>query len=417
MTNCFDLLPGKLFDIELWDIGCILLLLSSFIYLNPIKTYIRSREFYIKVYKVFIYWMLICFAWSIFIYEYDVLLTIKASRQMILGYLLLFIFLSVFEKKESTAKTIYSIFFYVTLLLMLLYTFQYHFEKQIFYGYYRETLEGIRSIPIFIHLIVFYLISIVSKALLRHGTSALEKVYGLLGVYSILLTFTRGIYLAFMMILLLLILLLIWEQKRKGVYLSSIVASIAAVFAVMVLYGNLSTSDNKYLSLIMSGIEDISGKDHQLNTFNLRTRILEERMDMVSAQNSFIGYGFIHEQIAYETLLFSVGTYNREIKRIAFASSDIAWANLLIYTGYVGVVLFTIIPIGLITNYMKIIRMQDKELAMMMRSSLLAIVYLIILMMDSNVFTSNMQIPALFIAFYTFCARRFRLKEVQYASQ
>ena len=96
MTSCFDLVPRILFKIDVWDVGAILLLIAWF-QLALFKTKVSTSTVgYVVILRVILGWMVLCLLWSVLIYEYSVLNSLKASRQMIIGVFSFFVFKELF---------------------------------------------------------------------------------------------------------------------------------------------------------------------------------------------------------------------------------------------------------------------------------------------------------------------------------
>jgi hypothetical protein len=85
MMNFFNLGPDMLFGMYVWDYGAMLMLVTA------VEVYAKTpileppRNAYLVVLKIFLAWMVICFIWSLLIYRYPFMHTIKSARQVMVG--------------------------------------------------------------------------------------------------------------------------------------------------------------------------------------------------------------------------------------------------------------------------------------------------------------------------------------------
>jgi hypothetical protein len=204
--------------------------------------------------------------------------------------------------------------------------------------------------------------------------------------------------------------LIIIARHKKGrirLYLS---LTFFLVF-IIAISGTLTKQLGKYSDLAMPEISDFAGTKSE-NTFVFRILLLGERALLVLDHNPFIGYGFIHEDNATKHVRYIIGTETEDKKGIAFKTPDIAWANLVIYTGFTGVAVFIIFIISIIINYFKGINQVNLDKFYLPRLSFfLQIICCFMLMANSYMFTDGVQIPALILASYTYCCRQANLKQ------
>jgi len=410
MSNCFDFLPDKLFNIQLVDIGYLIFYTSALYTVKPSTLFRNHTEGYVKVLDLFMLLMLVSLFWSLFVFKYPVIESIKASRHMLLGYLLYYIFVQIFEKNGKAFHSILDSLYYITFFLMFVFIAQYHLNIPIFSGYTRVSSEGIRSIPMFIPIILLFLWNNASKILLGVHTRMFDKFYVLLACYSVVLTMTRGIYFAVFLTLSVMVMVLISQNKGNRVRLYFVLTSIMVLIAVLVVSGALGDKLDKFADLAASGVSDIKGDSKgDENTFGFRMLLLAERSELVLSHNPFIGYGFIHEDIAAKQVKYIIGTANDDTGFPSFLTPDIAWANLLVYTGFTGVGVFIVFFVSIAVNFFRNKVASDNEFYLSRLAFFMEIIVLVVLMADSSIFTDKLHIPSLMLASFTYCSRQAKL--------
>jgi hypothetical protein len=406
MNNLFDLVPKKVYGVALWDVGIVLLLISWIHIIVVGRKHITYSSSYIKVLKVFMAVLVLSFLWSVLVYRYPLLLTIKCAREMVLGYLSLFVFLALFESYENSFRQIMSALYMIAYLLSAIHVIQYISGVPIFRGYMATYAGSIRGIPNVLPIAVLFMWRNLSIILAGEKTHFLDKAYVILIMVVLLTTFTRGIYFAVLMIAMLLVSILIIEGRLK-INRSIIVIYIVASTLVLVLPSGKLDS---VLERAQSGIDMLFSKsskksDFQRNSYRGRIALLEERVKMVATKNVIIGYGFMHEDIATKKVKIRVGTPQAS-GELGFFSADIAWANLVIYTGFLGVMVFVCFVLSLIVSYFRNIGRGRTGMYHIRLSLFLQTLFQVVVMMNGSSFTSAVQIPCFLIAGYAYCSKR-----------
>ncbi len=401
MSSGFGLPPTDLlsdFGIPyLWVLGFSMMLLFSLPLFLVRNHKVKIDSWYLKLFLLFLGVILVSVIWSIAIYKYDPIETLKASREY-LGYLTFFIFLILFQNNKQNYKKFFLYIYYVSFFLIIIYIIQFVTGTQIFSGHsteYRyQGQEIIRNIPQLFHLFFIYLWYNLSawmsgRKLLRGG-----KLFIVLAYCAALFTLTRGIYLATIFST---VLVILFYFKRKEVKLQKL----AAILAVVLLLPLFFIADNPFsqrIGEISSNLTE-EGSD---STFFFRLAILGERATIAMEKNPVWGLGFYHpENEAELNLLF--GPWEPDRNSPALWSSDIAWANIIYQMGLTGVVSLSLLFIAFIAHFPRIIR-KHKFLAddLIGLSVYVELIRQMILMWIGAVFTYNTQNIAMLLAFYTY---------------
>lgn len=399
MTNFFDLLPRKFFNVEAWDIGISLLfVLFLFRYkegnISFIEIIAKNNKAYIKILLIFLAFTVIVFFYSVVVNRYPLLETIQASRQIILGYLLYFIYLKIYSndrRLQSTSRFLY----FSTYLLLILFITQYLTKAQIFYGYFRVQGDEIRSIPIFLPICFLFLWEIFQRFLSGARIRLHESIYAVLLLASALLTFTRGIYIS---LLLTLLFIIVYSKFKGEIKIVKIIPRIFLVTGIIIIFLT-SGYGEKYYELSKTGIEDIfwTSKNIGGGTFNFRMDMLEERALLVLDHNPVFGYGFLHEQSAKKYAPFRIGTWNENDRVISFKSADIAWVNIIIYLGYLGLLIFLLFWLFFVFDFLN----RYKNMGSFHAALFFQMFFLFLLMWNGSAFTEYLQIPMISLAWYS----------------
>jgi hypothetical protein len=102
MMQCFDLAPSIMYGMYVWDYAAILMLVTG------VEVFLRkpivepAKHSYVIVLKLFIAWLLICFVWSLVVYQYPLMHTIKSARYVVLGYSMTLIFIRLFSVQPDS---------------------------------------------------------------------------------------------------------------------------------------------------------------------------------------------------------------------------------------------------------------------------------------------------------------------------
>jgi hypothetical protein len=423
MTSCFDLAPRILFKIDVWDIGAILLLIAWF-QLALFKTKVAtSTAGYVVTLRVILGWMILCLLWSVLIYEYPVLNSLKASRQMIIGVFSFFVFKELFTVDEGAYGFFMKALYAATFALLPVCLVQFVLHKPLLFGLYREYGDVIRSLPVFLPLVLLYVWIIVSKVLTAARILMHELLYVGMAGAVIVLTFTRGIYLSVLFVFGVMLFMLALKKSPVSIKLNFVVVPI--LFILLMLCGlglYFSGNADKVVERFTSAVELVMGQTSKTNknnedTYTGRVGIAKERFMLVLAHNPVIGYGFMHEddvpralraKLEYGSVIYTpeyVERYKAGYPYVlALHSADIGWADIMINTGLVGLALWLVFCAVFIANFYMTARRTPAAYYHARLAHFLQIVVGMLLMFESNTFVNLVHIPAFLIAGYWYCA-------------
>ena len=426
MMQFFDAGPGQLFGMYVWDYGAMLMLVTG------VEVYCRTPVLeaptftYLAVLKIFLTWLAICFVWSLLVYRYPPLHTIKSARQMVLGYFMTLIFIRLFRVQPEAFEYLMKWIYRLTFALMPVVILQYVVHKPLLFGLVSEYEGVLRDVPVFFPLCLLNFWVIGTKILTSEKVAAHEWVYAVLALSTVALSFTRGIYISVMFTAA----VLLYSTWRDGTLkASSLIAATAACLLAAV--GLLATGlGDKVVGRAASGIDLLGSSETQTidkkrdDTFNGRLGLAMERFALVSAQNPLLGYGFIHEddvpsevrsRLKFGTPLGGTAEDPTAYSRTAaftsyfilgFYTADIAWPDIVISVGWVGAILFVTLLISFIVGHYRY-RNTAHPMGYAVKTGLyLQVVTMILLMFDGNYFYNSVHIPAFLLAGYSLASRR-----------
>ena len=423
MTSCFDLVPRILFRIDVWDVGAILLLIA-WLQLSLRKTLVPASTIgYVVGLRIILGWMTLCLLWSILIYEYPGLNSVKASRQMIIGVLSFFVFKELFTVDKGAYEFFNRALYVATFVLLPVCLVQFVLHKPLLFGLYREYGDVTRSLPVFLPLVLLYTWMIASKILTATRASLHELLYAGMAVAVIVLTFTRGIYLAVLFVFGVMLFTLALKKSPGNIKLNWVaVPMLVMLFTVCGAGLYISGYADKVIERFTSAIELVleqkakTNKDNE-DTFTGRLGIASERFMLVLAHNPIIGYGFIHEddvpralraKLKYGSVIYTpqyVERYQAGYPYVlALHSADIGWADIMVNTGLVGLALWIILFAVLVTNFYTTARRTSTPYYHARLAHFLQFIVGILLMFESNTLVNLVQIPAFILAGYWYCS-------------
>jgi hypothetical protein len=282
-----------------------------------------------------------------------------------------------------------------------------------------EYEGSLRAIPGFLPLCVLNFWIILARSLSSERLAVHEWIYAALVLVTVALTYTRGIYLASIFTG---GLLMFTMSKDRTLKTSSVFgAALAAIVVVTVLA--VSGVAGKVVGRVANGLQMLeSGSStsgqRKDDTFAGRLGLAAERFSLVWAQNPIVGYGFLHEEdvsadlrngLRYGTPLGGTAADPTAFSRndadghytLAFYSADIAWANVVIMTGCVGVVLLISLMLTFVLeHYGDVDGIHPMGYAVRI-GLFLQVVMIFLLMFDGDSFYGNLQIPAFLLAGYS----------------
>ena len=416
MTSCFDVAPRLIFNTDVWDLGAVLLFIA-WLHLAFIKAKTPSHTFsHVVLIRVFIGWMFVCLAWSILIYGYPALDTLKASRQMIIGFSSFFVFLRLFSIDQGAFGFFLRSLYIATFLLLPVCIVQYVSHTPLLYGLIRDYGGAVRALPVFLPICLLNFWLIVSKVLTADRVAKHEILYAVLVIVVTALTFTRGIYFS-VLCMSLVMLITLRAEKKLNIRAAIILFSASAFCVVLLLLGGWG---GKVLNRATSGIEVLfskasTGKPDDVDTFGGRLALVQERFGLVAEHNPIIGYGFIHEgnvpdalraKFKYGSVIYTpeyveMYQYGRPYV-LALHSADIGWVDMVVNTGILGLFIFILILGSIASNYYSNRKMIDSSAYHFRLAFFLQTITLALLMFNGNTFIVLVQIPALMLAGYSY---------------
>ena len=423
MSQGFDLPPPIVYGILIWDIGAIMLFIAAaqLMFFRPKEPGIRSIP--VTVLWIFIAWLVFCLAYSLLIYGYPTMNTLKSSRQMILGYLSIFVFLRLFRVDKNALSVFIKWLYILTYALLIVAIIQFFVGTQILQGLVIEYRGAIRYLPVFLPISLFYLWAMLSKYFQGGRMKIHELIYGVLVLVVVAITYTRGIYFAVLASFFVLLFLLQLRGQLR-VMSTAIFLALVLVSGTVVIAGGWA---DRVMERAVSALEVVwggrgSSSATDVDTFSGRRLLVKERTALVSEHNPIVGYGFLHESDVPESLRqrFRYGSviYSPDMKEkyrfgypyvLALYSADIGWANVMINTGFVGSALFLLFVGVFLLSYSRSYKI-NSTLSHYRTAFFVQTVTLLLLMFNGNTFTSNVQIPAFMIAGYLYCSASRRIE-------
>lgn len=409
MTSFFDVTPSRFMGIELWDVGIAILYLALLHMAVTGRLSISMKNWYERVLLLFISWLGFCFAWSYFVLGYPLLETVQCSRQMLLGYPTYFIFLSLFKNTRHSFDRFLGVLYYLVAALLVVHIVQYATQTQMLQGLVTSYREIIRALPISLPLALIFMWRNLARILTGEVTTLFDKFFIVLTLYSVLITFTRGIYFSVILSALLLMTLLVIQNR--------LVLSRVTVAFVFILVGTafLLTTETMQRAVMrgMSGLNIIVGRGvasdpkYDGDTFNGRIALVAERMEMVLEKNPLVGYGFMHERLSKEMgIRVRVGGLRPNSISKSVYSADIAWGNIVVYTGVLGLLLFVIFLSTVGFSYFLAGQKGNSDRDNLRIAFFIQFFGQVLLMFNGNNFTNLLHIPMVMLAGYTLCSRQ-----------
>lgn len=425
MMQCFDVVPTIMLGMYVWDYGAILMLITA------ADVYIRrplvapAEHTYLTILRVLLVWLAICFLWSLAIYQYPLMHTIKNARYMLLGYGMTLVFIRLFSVQPDSFEFLMKWFYRLTFLLMPVVALQYVLRRPLLFGLVTDYEGSVRALPVFLPLCLLNFWIISTKILSSERLAVHEWIYALLVLVTVALTYTRGIYAAFILTSG----LLVWAMSRnRSLKFTSLLGAIlagTALIGVLFVSGLAQKVGGRAASgieLLSSGKSSKSSMDNY-DTFNGRLGLAGERFSMVWSHNPLVGYGFIHEDdvppelrhsLHYGTVLGGTAAdptaYAKyaaftDYNMLGLYSSDIAWADIVISTGFVGAfLLIAFVMAFAVEQYVD--RNSAHPSGRAVKTGLyLEIMMLFILTFDGNSFYYAVHIPAFLFAGYSLTLR------------
>jgi len=415
MTKGFDLLPPDFYGVDSWDLGAVLFLLSALPLLFAKAAAPRDTPIYLTLWKALYLWMLVCLAWSLLGYRYPWLNTLKVARQMVIGYLSLFVLLRLFVSEERSLQFFLRWLYLISFAILPVCIVQNFFKLQIMYGLYRDYGSVTRSLPVFLPIAMFFLWSIAARFISAGRIKIHEAVYAAMVLVVTATTYTRGIYLSVLAVLALLVLNLLYDRRLSLLRLNAAALLGVLFVSALALAGYLDSVLDRFSSgvQLLSLSEKFADRSKRnVDSFTGRLALTKERFGLVEEHNPFLGLGFIHEEdvppalknaLKYGSAIMTPDYVKRYRfgypYRIALYSADIGWANLVLMTGFVGVALFLTFLGAFFLSYYRKGELPDALYAQRL-AFFLQTVMMALLMFNGDTFVSKLQVACFMIAGY-----------------
>jgi len=418
MTSCFDLVPSIVFGKSVWDFGAILLGIA-WVQLALSKPKIPSpTTSYVVVIQIFIGWMVVCLLWSLLFYNYPLLNTLKAGRQMIIGFLSFFVFQRLFRNDPDAFEFLMKALYWTTYALLPVSLAGYFLAKPLLFGLQREYADVIRSLPVFLPVALMHFWIIASKLLSAERVKIHELLYAAMVIGVTVLTFTRGIYLTILFVSCVMLVTLMSRKKLNFAATASVMA-VAVILAAALVSGGYA---NRVVERFSSAVNLVSGQKsaggHDDDTYNGRLGIAKERLELVARHNPFVGYGFIHEndvpsalrnKLKYGSVVYTpeyLDMYRMGYPYVlALHSADIGWADIIINTGILGLVLWLMFFALFVREYYSTARRTQKPQYYAQLGLFLQTLVAALLMFESNTFVSLVHVASFMLAGCWYCSQ------------
>lgn len=414
MSSCFDLVEHIIAGIDLWDVGFLMLFIAYVQLLITSGSKPHEKPVYEKILIVFIVWTLIEFAWSLS--QYPLIPTIKIARQLVLGYMTYFVYLSFFKAQNYDLEPFFKLLYWVIFLFVILFVAQSALHVPILKSLEREY-EGItRSIPGFLAYAFLFTWYHLVRYFSGEKLSFSEYIYLALMIVVIMGTYTRSVYFGVMFIVGVMLCLLVKDGKLQ---LTKVTSSAIIVFITFMLLFSTGKLD-KMIDRTLSGLQLISGdvggnsqeRQKKDDSYSGRIAIVKERFFMGLMANPVMGYGFVHDDIAFNMLKLRprsgsirADKYNYKYTNrfnLTIYSADATWGNIIINTGITGLVILIVFIVSVIVAGLRR-SFTDGRVYYYQCAFLLQFIYTVISSISSNALSNNIQIPCLFLAGYTVC--------------
>jgi hypothetical protein len=426
MMRCFDLTPEIVFGMFVWDYGAILMLVIAVEVFLRKPVAVLSTPAYLLILKVFLAWLLICFLWSLIVYQYPLMHTIKNARYLLVGYFMIFVFIRLFAVAPESFEFLMKWIYRLTFVLMPIVLIQYFIKKPILFSLFRDYEGTIRTVPIFLPFCILNFWIILAKALSSEKLTVQEAIYALLVLMTVALSFTRGLYIAVIFGAG----LILWTMSRDRMLKASSVFGVAAaaipLIVVLLVAGVAQKVGGRAASglSLLNSTESSSTHKQKDDTFTGRLGLAAERFALVWEHNPLVGYGFLHEDdvpselrnsLKFGTALSGTAADPEAYSRyyevtghyvLGFYSADIAWADIAISSGLVGTALLIAFMAAFIVDGHRTRRADHPQGYAVKAGLFLQTVIMMILTFDGSYFYSTMHVVAFLLAGYSLTGYR-----------
>ena len=418
MMQCFNLIPSQVFGQYIWDGGAILMLVTGGLVVFRQPKLPTSNHPYLIVLKIFLGWLFICFVWSLLVYQYPLLHTIKAARYMVVGYSITLILIRVFSVQPGTIEFMMKWFYWLSFLIMPIFVIQYLMHQPLLFVKAIEYEGALRSIPIFFPFCLLNFWIILVKILSSEKLRPHEWVYAALTFAVIALTYTRGIYFGVFITMGVLMCTMLRDGSLKSGSAFKVFGAGVILITILAAFGGGA----RVVGRFESGVEAIGSGDsaHAAkndDTFTGRLGLAAERFSLSWVKNPLLGYGFIHEDdvppdlrssLRYGTPLAGTAADPTLFSRtdsdghytLGFYSADISWADVVIATGSIGELLLVTLLMTVIIGHYR--RRHEHPMGYAVKTGLfLQVVMMSLLTFNGDSLFGNAYILAFLMAAYS----------------
>lgn len=422
LSSLFDLVPRIVYGFYVRDAGFVLMFVAWIrLLFHRRVTRIPGAAFVWAVYALVI-WGALSMLYGILENGYPLLHTFKAARQWILGYATFVVFLRLYETDQGAFLHIVKWVYRITYVLVPLTLVQYTTGVQIFFGSIVEYGGAVRALPIFLPICLMLTWYILIRLLSGQLIMWQEKLYVVLVMIMTAVTYTRGIYLAFVVVFSLMVVLLARSRRLILQRVFGYLIGGTLVLAVLLVSGGMDRVLNRFMSGlgIVSGVQTTKTYVDDADTFTGRLMLVGERFAMVAKENPLVGFAFIHESLVsakvraglqyggpiatpeYQKMYANGMPYVTSLHQV-----DIGWSDLVVDMGFPALLLMLVVMGGVVKHQLATVLFQVDATAYYFWATalFLQLCMMMLLMFNGNPYVHNVHIACFMLASFVFCSR------------
>lgn len=423
LSSLFDLVPSIVFGFASRDPGFVLMMIAWAHLLLRRRVTRVPPTLTVTAIQGMVAWALLCVLYGVFVDGYPLLLTLKASRQWILGYATFFVFLRLYETDPGAFAHLTRWLYRITFVLMPVVIIQYMINVPIFFGLVREYAGAVRALPIFLPILWLFSWHILCRLFAGQRVRADEQAYALLAAIVTALTYTRGIYLAAIATILLLLITLRGSGRLRVSRALGMGLGAVACLSVLLVTGTMERVVNRFVSgvSVIRGVES-TGRSYSddVDTFTGRLLVVGERFGVVAGSNPVFGFAFIHENLVPGSLRAEL-RYGGPIDTPEYAKLyaqgmpyvmslhqvDIGWADIVTDMGFPALLLTLAAIAGVVSRQVVVVnaRRTSSEDYFWSTAMFLQICMLVLLMFNGNPYVQNVHMACFMLASFSLCSR------------
>jgi len=338
---------------------------------------------------------------------------------MICGYLMIVVFIRLFCVDPESPIFLLTWLYRITFALMPLILLQDVLQRPLLNGLYREYEGTLRSVPIIMPLCFLNMWIVLAKLLSSQRVAWHERIYFVLSLATIGMSFTRGVYVAAVLTALFMVITMARDRTLTSTSTLKIGGVAVVLLPVLMLTSTGQLIGGRAINALQLLTNNSPLPKRSDDNFHGRIGLLAERISLAISHNPLVGFGFIHEddvpealrsQLRYGTALTGTAAdptvYTRSYEYtdkyvLGLYTADIAWADIVIATGLVGVVLVIALFISLSLDYYRHPRDKDPVSYPIRLGCLMQFATMFVLMVDGDNFFGTVHIPMFLLATYT----------------